>query len=142
MAEGVVVPRNFRLLEELEKGEKGIGDGSVSYGLDKGDDIMLREWNGTILGPHRTPFENNIYSLRIVCDESYPTRPPDVRFLSKVNLTCVDQRTGKINYSKISLFQQWRYHNTIADILTELRQQMSARENLKLSQPPEGAMYS
>ena len=54
--EVIVVPRNFVLLEELERTEKGLTDMSVSYGLVMSDDITLSEWQCTILG-------ERVYSL-------------------------------------------------------------------------------
>lgn len=49
--EVVIVPRNFKLLEELERSEKGLGDMSISFGLVDSGDTFLSNWNGGILGP-------------------------------------------------------------------------------------------
>ena len=35
--ESASMPRTFKLYEELEKGEKGLGDQSISYGLTNGN---------------------------------------------------------------------------------------------------------
>jgi len=135
------VPRNFRLLEELEKGEKGIGDGSCSYGLEDGEDIMMSNWNGTIIGPGHTVHENRIYSLRIHCGEGYPNKPPNVQFLSRVNLPFVSQANGKVDPSKLPVLADWNHTKSLETILVEIRREMASFNNRKLPQPPEGSMF-
>lgn len=135
------VPRNFRLLEELEKGEKGIGDGSCSYGLEDGDDIMMSNWNGTIIGPGHTVHENRIYSLKIHCGERYPEVPPTVQFISRVNLPFVNQLDGKVDTNKLPVLANWTRSNSIESVLVEIRKEMGSFNNRKLPQPPEGSTF-
>lgn len=137
-----VVPRSFRLLEELEKGEKGIGDGTVSYGMDNsGDDMHMRNWTGTIIGPPGTVHDGRIYTLRIVCDMSYPEQPPKVWFRSRINITCIDPRDGRVDPTKFHVLGNWRREYSLETVLTELRRELASSANRKLPQPPEGSMY-
>jgi len=135
------VPRNFRLLEELEKGEKGIGDGSCSYGLEDGDDIMMSNWNGTIIGPGHTVHENRIYNLRIECGDNYPDAPPTIHFLSRVNLPFVSQVNGKVDQAKLPVLANWTRNSSLETVLVEIRREMASFNNRKLPQPPEGSTF-
>lgn len=119
------VPRNFRLLEELEKGEKGLGAGIADrlsrMGLIPNRGVLHRPggWRRPAhvqlerdhLGPAsrmrhiysmlladclQSTHENRIYSLKIHCGDEYPDVPPDVTFLSRINLPCVHPVTGKV----------------------------------------------
>ncbi|OMH83349.1 Ubiquitin-conjugating enzyme spm2 [Zancudomyces culisetae] len=137
-----LVPRNFRLLEELEKGEKGIGDGACSYGLSDPEDITLSNWDGTILGVPNSVFENRIYCLKIHCDENYPDMPPSVTFLTKINLPCVDQATGAVNKQRVPVLSSWKRSNTLETVLVEIRREMAVSYNRRLPQPPEGSLFT
>ncbi|KAJ5899140.1 ubiquitin-conjugating enzyme/RWD-like protein [Penicillium taxi] len=157
------VPRNFRLLEELEKGEKGLGAGenastipitmnqctnyffnipeACSYGLADGEDMMMSNWNGTILGPPHSLHENRIYSVNIHCGPDYPDNPPIIQFTSRVNIPCVDQRSGKVDPTKLPCLSQWKRDYTMETVLIELRRYMALPAHKKLPQPPEGSTF-
>ncbi|CAD5110884.1 DgyrCDS249 [Dimorphilus gyrociliatus] len=133
----VVVPRNFRVLEELEKARSGYGDGTISLGLERNDDMTMSHWQAMILGPPGTTYDNRMYSLRIHAGENYPREAPAVRFLTKINLEGVDSQ-GKVNTSN---FINWNYNCSIYMLLDQIRKSMRNPRNKKSSQPPDGATY-
>ncbi|CAI4217454.1 unnamed protein product [Parascedosporium putredinis] len=118
------VPRNFRLLEELEKGEKGLGAEACSYGLEDPEDLLMSNWNGTILGPPHSVHENRIYS-----------------FVSQVNLPCVNPRNGVVDPKQLPCLTNWQRNHTMETVLIELRRYMASATNKKIPQPPEGSVY-
>ncbi len=137
--EVIVVPRSFRLLDELAKGQKGDACNGCSWGLEQSDDITLTYWNGTIFGPPGTVFENRIYSVSFICGEQYPDRPPVVRFQTKINMGCVDSH-GSVT-EKWGPLGQWKREFTMENILEHLRREMTSSTNRKLAQPEEGTGY-
>jgi ubiquitin-conjugating enzyme E2 variant len=138
------VPRNFRLLEELERGEKGQSAEACSYGLDDdGEDVdmLMSNWNGTIIGHPHSVHENRIYSVKMHCGPNYPDEPPTIRFVSAVNIPCVDQRTGIVDPKQLPCLDEWKRDYNMETILLELRKYMVHPSHKKLPQPPEGTTF-
>jgi len=134
------LPRTFRLYAELDLGEKsGAGNGSISYGLDNAMDQTFTVWNGTIVGPPNTKFDNRILFLSITCGPDYPEKAMEVKFNSKVNLPSVNQQNGRVEPSKFHLFKNWNRETTMEKMLQGLFDEMKANKNL--AQPADGDIY-
>ena len=135
----VEVPRNFRLLEELEAGEKGQDlPGNISFGLMDPSDSTLSTWVGTILGMPGTRFDGRMVSVKFYCGNNYPKQPPTVSFITKVNLPFVDD-SGNVITNQFPLLKNWSPSTTILKILIDISKLMQKHGNMQ--QPPDGQTY-
>lgn len=73
-------PARRRLVQDLKRiaNEKPIGINAAPCP----DNIMI--WNAVIYGPEDTPFEDGTFKLVITFDETYPSKAPTVKFITKM----------------------------------------------------------
>ena len=44
----------------------------------------------------QTQYDGRMFNLNITCGDNYPEMPPDVRFVSKIAMNCVD-KNGRVS---------------------------------------------
>ncbi|KAL2941327.1 Ubiquitin-conjugating enzyme E2 variant 1C, partial [Bienertia sinuspersici] len=88
---------NFRLLQELERCEKRIGDGSVNYEMDDNDDVYYWPSQSLLEGSHLLLLLSH-YSLKLFCDKDFPDKPPTVRSHTWISITCVNLEIGVVMF--------------------------------------------
>ncbi len=48
------------------------------------DEQDLFQWTGTLFGPEDTPYKGGHFKIEIIIPETYPNKPPFIRFLTKI----------------------------------------------------------
>ena len=102
-------------------------DGNITFGLSTADDTFLTNWNASIVGPQSTPYSGVFYQLKVICGDEYPNTPPFVKFITKINLPCVNQRDGTVINNKLDVCKGWNREKGIGDVMKGIRNAMKVR---------------
>ncbi|KAF3457685.1 hypothetical protein FNV43_RR02343 [Rhamnella rubrinervis] len=76
------------------------------------------KWEAAIFGPYDTPYEHGVFFLSIDLHPQHPTKPPTIKFLTKVFHPNIDEG-GKI-YVDILEEEKWRPVHTIESLLLSI----------------------
>ncbi|KAK9865992.1 hypothetical protein WJX84_006339 [Apatococcus fuscideae] len=81
MTSAVCKPATLRLLSDLKSISHEPPEGCSASPATE-DNLFV--WTASIFGPNDTAWEGGIFSLRLTFGESYPEKPPRVRFTTEI----------------------------------------------------------
>lgn len=73
-------PSRRRLMRDLLRLQQDPPEGVSAS--PQPDNLMI--WTAVIMGPPETPFEDGVFKLSLVFDESYPNKAPEVKFVTRM----------------------------------------------------------
>lgn len=103
------LPRNFKLLEEIENDSKHNG---ISYGLKEADDIELRDFTGMIIDKN-----GGISTFDIHCSERYPQKAPTVKLVSTDNKRVIELFNNLMLKESCDVMKDWKETSSMAEVL-------------------------
>lgn len=101
-------------------------------------DENLFVWGATIFGPEDTPWEGGIFSLRVTFGESYPEKPPRVRFISEIYHPNV-YRDGTLCMDIIQ--DAWSPCHNVSTILTSIQSLLTDPNPASPANPEAAHLY-
>ena len=83
----------------------------------------LFEWKATLIGPTDSSYAGGIFRIRIKFPDNYPTKPPDVYFLTPIYHININPRrlnNVRLGHVCISTLNFWKPETSMKDVLLEI----------------------
>ena len=110
------IKRFEKELEELNK------INSEDFGAGPIDESDMFNWRAYIIGPEESPYEGGYFNLEIKFPRSFPYKPPQIYFQTKIYHPNFNYHSGQICCCALSFLKtEWTPFITIVQILESIR---------------------
>ncbi|XP_046356638.1 uncharacterized protein [Haliotis cracherodii] len=126
--------RHRRLRSELKTLKTDPPEGIQATPLDR----HCCHWQASITGPQGSPYEGGIFLLYLQIPQSYPMRPPKVRFITKIFHPNIS-RHGDVGLD--SIHHNWSLALTISKVLISIQSLLTDPYCAICMEPRIGGLY-
>ncbi|XP_041376583.1 uncharacterized protein LOC121389041 [Gigantopelta aegis] len=126
--------RHRRLRSELKTLKSDPPEGIQATPLDR----HCCHWQASITGPQGSPYEGGIFLLYLQIPQSYPMRPPKVRFITKMFHPNIS-RHGDVGLD--SIHHNWSLALTISKVLVSIQSLLTDPYCSVCMEPAIGKLY-